>query len=240
MDMSNWLIAWINGGKYKGRQVLPPGFVIDASTPQMNASGRPAPGTPPYPDLLFNDMGYGWAMNAYRGHYRVQHSGDLPLFSANVCFFPTDSIGIVVLVNKYNAFISQIISSYISDRLFSLPYKNWESLLLGLQQKKDQQSARQREPVPVPKPLSRTPRDYAGTYYDPGYGTILVMLSGHTLTASHNGQPIHFEHDTGDTFFADVPNGKLVFLTDKQGRIGAISATVEAGIDDIVFKKINN
>lgn len=32
-------------------------------------------------------------------------SGDLPLFSSTTSLLPTDNIGIVVLVNKYNASI---------------------------------------------------------------------------------------------------------------------------------------
>src|SRR6185436_11887011 len=97
-EMSNWVITWINGGKFNGKQILPPQYVNQAMSSQMVAAG--ALPDKENPDIHLANYGFGWLLSSYRGHYRVQHGGNIDGFSANVTFYPSDSIGIVVLVNQ--------------------------------------------------------------------------------------------------------------------------------------------
>ncbi len=237
-DMSKWLIAWINDGKYKGKQVLPAGFARQAATPQMSTPSRPNPAVPAYPDAFFGDMGYGWVIDSYRGHYHVQHSGDLPLYSSNTAFFPTDSIGIIVLVNKFNATMPELISSSIADRLFGLPYKDWNGLLLSLHQKRNPAPVPTAATIsPVPAALPRPAAAYVGEYQHGGYGVISIILEGDKLMAAHNGQTFAFAPESGDHFKANVPGGKLTVIADKEGRVTALTGKFEQGIADIVFRR---
>jgi CubicO group peptidase (beta-lactamase class C family) len=236
IDIGQWLICWINGGRYKNKQVLPALFARQASAPQMSAPSRPQPSLPAYPDVFFGDMGYGWVIDSYRGHYHVQHSGDLPLYSSNVAFFPTDSIGIVVLVNKFDATVPELISSLLADRLLALPYKNWSGLLLDLQAKRSAGNAS--KPVTAsPVPQSHRPQEYTGLYRHPGYGTILVTLEQGKLVAAHNEQPFSFVPDGADNFKANVPGGKLRAIL-KEGKVVALAGSFEAGIAEIIFNRV--
>ncbi|MCF0049331.1 serine hydrolase [Dyadobacter sp. LJ53] len=234
-DMANWLIALLNEGTYKGKQVLSPRFVREATSPQMSAPSRPRFGLPAYPDAYFGDYGYGWNIASYRGHYQVTHGGDLPLFSSTTCFFPTDSVGIVVLVNKFDATISEIISDCIADKMLSLPYKDWNSLILARQPQNRAVSTSKRRPVG--KPLTHPLLDYTGYYIHPAYGTIQVFNQNNTLQAIHNGRAIFFEHLNFDIFRAAVPGGRLQFSMNTEGKIISLSGALEPEVKDIIFLK---
>ena len=234
-DMANWLIALLNEGTYKGKKVLSAQFVREATSPQMSAPSRPRFGLPAYPDAYFGDYGYGWNIASYRGHYQVTHGGDLPLFSSTTCLFPTDSVGIVVLVNKFDATISEIITACIADKLLSLPYKDWNGLIRARQPKNRALSTLQRRPVR--KPLTHPLLDYTGYYSHPAYGMIQIVNRNDTLHASHNGRSILFEHENFDIFRAGVPGGRLHFSMNTEGKIISLSGSLEPEVKDIVFLK---
>jgi CubicO group peptidase (beta-lactamase class C family) len=237
-DMAKWLITLINDGKYQGKEIIPGRFLREATSPQMSAPSRPRPGLPAYPDAYFGDYGYGWNIASYRGHYCVTHGGDLPLFSSTTAFYPTDSIGIVVLVNKFDATISEMIRDYIADKLFSLPFKNWNNLLLDLQQRNSKTSPSLPIKEITGSALSHPFADYIGIYTHPAYGRIKVNMQNDSLFATHNDAPIFFKHYNYDIFRAGVPGGRLHFQMDSQGNIISVSGTLEPQVKDIVFIKM--
>jgi hypothetical protein len=237
-DMAKWLIALINDGKYKGNQVLSPSFIREATSPQMSAPSHPRPGIPAYPDIYFGDYGYGWNIVSYRGHYMATHGGDLPLFSSHTCFFPTDSVGIVVLVNKFDATISEIITDYIADRMLSLPYKDWNALLLA-RQTKDNSSPNPQKQLPA-APLTHSLTDYTGVYVHPAYGRIEILNQNDSLITTHNGLPIFFKHFNYDIFRAGVPGARLQFQMNKEGKIISVSGALEPEASNIIFFKKEN
>ncbi|RPD38745.1 serine hydrolase [Chitinophaga barathri] len=238
-DMAQWLIALIHEGKYRDKQVIPARFIREATSPQVSNPSRPRPGLPAYPDIYFGDYGYGWNLCSYRGHYLATHGGDLPLFSSTTALYPTDSIGIVVLVNKFDATISEIIRDYIADKLLTLPFKDWNKELLALYQRNNSGN----KPAPAPEitvvPLSHPLTDYTGIYIHPAYGKVQVTLSNDTLRAAHNDEPILFRHYNYDIFRAGVPGGRLRFQMNKEGRIISMAAALEPEVKDIVFVKSN-
>jgi CubicO group peptidase (beta-lactamase class C family) len=237
-DMANWLIALVNDGQYKGKQILPSRFLREATSSQMSTPSRPRPGLPAYPDIYFGDYGYGWNIASYRGHYFVTHSGDLPLFSSTTSLLPTDSIGIVVLVNKFNASIPEIITNHIADKLLSLPYKDWNRSIYALQNRNSRPRTGVMEPeINVTGP-SHPLQDYSGKFMHPAYGSIEVIHRNDTLYATHNELPVFFRHFNYDIFRAGVPGGKLQFHMDKEGRIVSVSAALEPAVSDIVFRKL--
>jgi CubicO group peptidase (beta-lactamase class C family) len=125
-EMSNWVISWINGGKFKGEQILPESYVKEAISPQMiMANSIP---DKEFPDMHISTYGYGWMVSSYKGHYRVEHGGNINGFSANVAFFPTDSIGIVVLANQNGSLVPGIVRNIISDRLLKVDKTDWNKI----------------------------------------------------------------------------------------------------------------
>lgn len=248
-DMAQWVQTWINGGKYKGVEVLPASYVTQAMSSQMVISG--ALPSKEISDVYFSNYGMGWFLASYRGHYRVEHGGNIDGFSASTSFFPTDSIGIVVLVNQNGSPLPGIIRNAITDRMLGLGYRDWSGIQMTNAKKakaaaKDKQNADSSAKKLGTKP-THSLNDYAGTYSHPGYGSIIISMSGDSLKGSYNKTNLHVKHYMYDVFSA-IPSDeasavdesdalKLSFKMDETGNINAISAPLESSVDPIILKK---
>lgn len=85
-DMAQWVQCWINGGMYKGKTIFPTAYYTPAISSQaIIGAGLP---TKEKPDVMFSNYGFGWFLASYRGHYRVEHGGNIDGFSASTSFFP--------------------------------------------------------------------------------------------------------------------------------------------------------
>ena len=249
-EMAAWLITWINGGKYKGTEVLPSPYVTEAMTPQA----IPAPGLPTKekPDVHFATYGFGWGMSSYRGHYRVEHGGNIDGFSAMATFFPTDSIGIVVLANQNGSAVPGIVRNMVADRLLGLNPYDWSGDQLKARAKA---KAAQKEATVQKKALAGTTRpshplaDYAGDYSHPGYGTMTLYSKGDSLfvrTAARQLWLRHNNYDVFDPFFihpqegidtSDVSSFPMQFRLNMSGEVEALAVPFEGGLQPLVFKK---
>jgi CubicO group peptidase (beta-lactamase class C family) len=119
-DMANWLITWINDGKFNGKEIIPSGYRTQAITSQISTGGLPGAENP---DVHMFGYGLAWGMSSYRGHYRVEHSGGIDGFITSTSFFPSDSIGIFVVSNQGTP--TNSIRNFIVDRMLKLPYRPW-------------------------------------------------------------------------------------------------------------------
>ena len=84
-DMAKWVITWINNGKYENKQIIPAAYRDQAISSQtIMSAALPAKENP---ELYFATYGFGWMLSSYKGHYRVEHGGNIDGFSASTCFF---------------------------------------------------------------------------------------------------------------------------------------------------------
>ena len=81
------------------------------------------------PDLFFSNYGFAWSMMSYRGHYRVEHGGNIDGFSASTTFFPSDSIGIIVLTNQNGSSVPGVVRNILADRMLGLKSRDWQTTL---------------------------------------------------------------------------------------------------------------
>ncbi len=249
-DMSNWLITWINGGKFNGKEIIPEQFRDQAITPQVGTGGG-LPGTD-NPDLHFSGYGLAWGMSSYRGHYRVEHSGGIDGFITTTCFFPSDSIGIFVVSNQGGPTTS--IRNFIADRMLGLSFRNWSKQQLAQTTKNKFQAAMAPNTdsinrKPDTKPLHKT-SDYTGRYENKGYGIAKVFVERDTLWLDYNeaGLPTktwlqHYHYDVfrlRSTEETKDPKStpKLSFITDESGDVVSIQSKLEPSVKDIVFDKL--
>lgn len=251
-DMANWVITWINGGKFNGKEVLPPSFVNQAISSQMVVGGG-APGKD-VPDVFMSNYGLAWFLASYRGHYRVDHGGNIDGFSATTCFFPSDSVGIVVLVNQDGSAVPGILRNAIADKLLGLPYRNWNKLqreavaksrAAAALQKPNTDSLRKRNTRP-----SHELSAYTGMYEQPGYGTMNITLEKDTLWANYNKfirkwYLRHYHYDVFEVISIETPiedqggeGNKLRFITNNKGEIGSFETQMDASVKDIVFTRM--
>ena len=253
-EMSNWLITWINGGKYNGNQILPSSYVIEAMS-SHNVSGANLP-TKETPNLHLSNYGYGWQISSYKGHYRVEHGGAIDGFRASTAFFPTDSLGIVVLANQGGSLIPAIVRNIISDRMLAEKKTDWLKLVLKQRKTilKDNKEAKKiftSSKIEGTNPTHELD-GYTGYFNHPGYGTIELLKKDDSLFAVTPYITMWLEHYHYDTFIpVEVVDGKvdtllsyndflIKFSLNNKGEINSLSAKFEPAIEDpILFKKIS-
>lgn len=248
-EMSNWLITWINGGNFKGEQIIPEDYVKEAMSAQMVVSA----GTPSkeHPDVQFSNYGYGWFLASYRGHYRVEHGGNIDGFSASASFFPTDSLGIMILTNQNGSPLPNVVRNMVADRMLNLEPADWlGETVKRLEEAKEAQAkakaaADSTAKVSLTKP-SHILMDYTGTYEHPGYGKMEIDLKNDTLFVQTGLLGGFLEHKDYDTFnmyliYQGEPNTDnafpFQFVSNMTGDISGLKAPFEPALDPIEFKR---
>jgi CubicO group peptidase (beta-lactamase class C family) len=250
LDMCNWVITWINGGKFNGKEILPPAFMKDAISSQtVIGPGLP---TKEKPDIYFSTYGFGWMLSSYKGHYRVEHGGNIDGFSALTSFFPTDSIGIIVLSNQDGSPVPSIIRNLIADRLLGKGYFNWNDDLRLAYEKAKTQAAEAEKAKTSTQVKGTTPSHslsaYEGLYSNAGYGAFDVFLKNDSLFARTPGRLMYLKHYHYDVFtpyilndprFEDEDNNyRIQFNTSLNGEIESLNAIgFEAPSIQLVFKR---
>ena len=250
MDMSNWVNAWIHDGKFNGKEIFPMGFAREATSSQM-VSG------PGYPDadtrdIQFSTYGFGWMLASYRGHYRVEHGGNINGFSASTCFFPGDSVGIVVLANQDNSNIPAIVRNLLADRMLGLKYFDWNTYTwnrydMMKQAEKDAKKSKLKSDT-IYSTRSHPLRDYTGLFNNKGYGTMDIYLDHDSLFVRIGKNIAYLKQDKYDWFKiyqrdeqgkVDTSDGFAIeFRTDEGGEINEINAKLEPTVKTLVFARI--
>ena len=249
-DMANWVITWINGGKFNGKEILPGQYVTEAMSSQMTTGGAlPDKETP---DIHLSNYGFGWSISSYRGHYRVQHGGNIDGFSAMTCFFPSDSIGIIVLTNQNGSTVPAIVRNIIADRMLNLPRKDWNGNLLAADRKAkaDAKEANKNKTAPTKIEGQRTHplKDYEGLYAHPGYGTLDIFSRNDSLFAKVSNKNFWFKHAHYDVFNVFEIDKKLgidttddntafQFQMNRAGEITWVEAELQPGLKPLQFMK---
>lgn len=241
-DMSKWMIAWLNKGQYNGEQILPAKYVKEAMSSQMVISGRFPRKTDPS-SFMYN-YGYGWFIASYKGHYRVDHGGNIEGFTANIALYPADDLGIVVLSNQNRSGVPQIVTNIIADKIFDAPKYDW----IGRLGKIVQQQTKVSEVAKiVSKKAILDVKSYTGSYTHKGYGTFDVVVKNDSLFAKFPSKtlwlnPVH--PNVFDTYYviddkvqAQYKDTSINFSTSIEGIISGLEMELERTLDPIVFER---
>ena len=249
-EMSNWLITWINKGKFKGKQILPEAYINEAISSQMViGAGLP---DKEFPDMHLSNYGYAWFLSSYRGHYRVQHGGNIDGFSANVAFFPSDSIGVVVLTNQNGSAVPSLVRNTVADRMLKTQKTDWSKRFTErkLKAKKEEDEAKTEttsSKIENTNPSHILP-NYIGKYSNPGYGEFNISNQNDSLFANFKLKTLYLKHVHYDIFepfevtktgIDTTDNGplRLNFITNDGGEISLVKMKVEGALDHpIEFK----
>lgn len=242
-EISHWLIALMNDGKYNGKQVLPSNV--------LKATLQPAIGLPNtlgesqgYWELLNPAYGMGRETAAYRGHLLTFHGGALPGFYSQISFMPNDHIGVIVLViSEHSAPLRDVISYNVYERLLGMDQTPWSKRRLDqrLASKKAGTEARAKaggDRMPNTKP-SHALTDYAAEYENPAYGIMKIGLKDDQLQFNfHEFQfPLsHFHYDRFDTP-DDEQYGRfsINFRTNPEGEIDSLVSSLDEA--EVVFTR---
>jgi CubicO group peptidase (beta-lactamase class C family) len=249
MEMSNWVRTWINGGKFNDKEILHSSYIRDAISSQMIIS--PSLPDKDIPDVFFGNYGFGWFLSSYKGHYLVQHGGNIDGFSANAAFFPTDSIGIIVLSNQNGSVIPALVRNMIADKVLGLSYTDWSGLRKKAADKVKEAEAEMKKTSSQKQGTKPTHalNDFTGLYAHPGYGSIEVFLNGDSLMASVPNKTFwlkHYHYNIFTPYEKNPEEGidtsatsqlKFNFLMNLLGEINIISTDLESSLKSMEFVK---
>lgn len=90
-DMTHYLVAQLNGGRYGNHQLLSPQGIATLHTPGAKISP-------------VSSYGMGWVIQGQPGATEIWHNGDVSNFHANLLLLPDQHIGIVILINVSSAY----------------------------------------------------------------------------------------------------------------------------------------
>src|ERR1051326_8088737 len=226
-NISHWLIALMNDGKYHGRQVLPPDALKATLQPAI-ALPNTALDTRGWGEILNSAYGMGRQTASYRGHLLASHGGDLPGFHTQISMMPQDHIGVIVFeIGNHSQPLYNIVTYNVYERLLGMSLTPWSErqLELRLKSKKASTEARSKAGegrVPGTEP-SHPLTAYAGTYENAAYGVMNIGLKDNQLQFDFHKVRLpmtRYHYDRFDTP-DDEQNGKwsVNFRTNPQGDI---------------------
>jgi len=245
-DLSHWLIALMNNGKYDGKQVLPP-RVLQATLEPAIALPNAAGETRGWWEVLNSAYGMGRQTASYRGKLITIHGGDLPGFHSQISFMPNEHIGVIVFViGNHLAPLYNPISYNVYERLLGMSQVPWTDRLLDIRLKNKKAGTEARSKagygrVPNTKP-SHTIEDYVGEYEHPAYGTLKIGLKDNQLQFEFHkirAPMTHFHYDRFDTA-DDEQEGKwsVNFATNPQGDIDKATMSLDEAEATFVRKPL--
>jgi len=251
-EMARWVTAWINNGKYNGKEIIPENFRNQAISSQSVIDG--ALPSKEEPGVYFANYGFGWFLSSYKGHYRAEHGGNIDGFSASTSFFPADSVGIVVLCNQDGSAIPGIVRNLISDRMLGLKYHDWSGAMKNADDKAKEAAKKgdkEADKTAKHNPATHALTDFAGSYSHPAYGTLKVYIKNDSLFAKTTLQVLWLRHDNYDIFdmflkdpedgidTTDMFDSKLQFRMNVKGDIDGVESLFETGLKPLIFSKLN-
>jgi CubicO group peptidase (beta-lactamase class C family) len=150
-DLARFAIAFMNGGKIDGKQVLIPSVITKLSTPYADLQSR----------FGFENgkYAYGLFIHDYRGIHLVWHAGLIPGFGALFQMVPAQRFGVIILANKSGALLHKTAEKAME-------------LMLPLEAKVE---AKSHQGLVISEPEIA---DYVGTYMNKPESAEILMKGG--------------------------------------------------------------
>lgn len=202
-DMSHWLIAQLNNGRYDGKQVIPAEVIKKTRTP-YTVIGR---NRHSFNNTHFELYGLGWNLVDYDGVEVVSHTGGIRGFVSSVSLIPEKKLGVVVLTNSdenwfYEAVKWEVIDAYLdlpyrsySDRFFNYYKSKKEERNLEIKELKDSVAMNIKCEIPF--------SSFVGRYIDKTYGYVDIKSHDKYLEVSfehHSDLIAKLEHISSGRF----------------------------------------
>jgi CubicO group peptidase (beta-lactamase class C family) len=235
-ELSNWMIALINGGKFKGKQVIQPKAIIETVRPNNIASKELV-----YDEVFYGLYGMGRSSTDYKGHVIISHGGVISGYRSTIAMLPKDSLGIIVLTNTAQGSpMAGAVVYGIVDRMLGLEQSPWTTKIKAEIAKQDKKTWRELDSLKALKvkdtKQSHPMGDYVGTFEHKAYGKMIISQDGDHLRMKHRIWDEALEHFHYDQFWSTehpdltVDYGlrvyKLQFMTNEAGKIDRIRTKV--------------
>lgn len=196
-DLGNWLILFLNEGKFEGNEVIKSEAIREMIAPSM-IEGVSFTELPPISENSGLSFGMGWDNYHYKGQMIVEKGGALSGVRSVITLIPEMKLGIAIIANLNVTVIPEIIrAKFLENNL-----GNGE-IDIEVFQEKQKQLVKMFEPDPLPENTlpSRSLNLYTGEFENDLYGKITVTQKGEKLTflagpAKWEGTLTHYSNDT--------------------------------------------
>jgi len=237
-EMANYLIAWLNDGVYNSEQVIPQEYISQATSiqniiPQNNGESNRS----------LSGYGYGWFVQNQKGHYKVQHGGNVPGFSTQMATFPNDKIGIIVITNQNNSALPYFVEDVITNRIFNLPRTPIEDYRVQISEIWNR--VREIQPENSHQKPTHGYHEYCGTYHEEGHGTVHIRTENEKLYIKFPEHEFVLEHRNYNNFVMvntyeipevfGLPFFGLSFQIDFEGNIRSLTLGIQS--EPVIFVK---
>lgn len=246
-DMSHWVMAQLNRGKYNDLQVIPTAAIAQTWLPHSILGN----GGHLYNSGHFSLYGLGWMMEEYCGKKMVSHTGGVNGFVTSVTLLPEEKLGIIVFTNTDQNSFYEALKWEIADAYLGKPYRDYSKVYLGFynQQKRDDEKKDKKMQDSVALQLKPTlaVTNYCGSYFNDVYGAMTVLQEDGELKMKFSHHPQMYaklQAIGGNRFYAtfsDPEFSKAVFpFTVVNSKVTAVSVKVADFIEygAYEFKKI--
>ena len=239
-DLAQWLLARL-GKDVSGTRVLSDTALTQLHTPAMLG----AAGSGAFPERQSLGYGLGTQVEAYRGHRRIFHGGNLVGFSSDISVIPGSNCGVAILTNQHGTALRDALPLMIYDKILGLEPIAWgerfHEIQLASESGANAASAHKAASAggrPHPRPVEA----YAGTYTHPAYGEFNTLVKGAELDVDFHelGDKVSLTHRDTDVWtlhLAEFPTMKfpVVFRSDSDGDIVELTVPLEGSVEPIVF-----
>ena len=223
-DMSHWMIAQLNAGKYKGQQAISESAIKQTLVPN-NIADKEGKW-----DELSNPLYcLGRMVQTYKGYKIATHTGSIDGNYSNLTFVPSENIAVFMVHNSSPAgSIRSMMAFPVIDRLLNLTQTPWSERYMKDYLKAKADNKKQTDSVLATQVKNTVPshglKDYAGKYSNAIYGDLLVELKENQLVIAFRNQQSVLHHFHFDQFLtkeelSGLPNFRLNFLANNKGEI---------------------
>ncbi len=241
-EMCRWLLLHLNRGVHEGTRLISEAQLAEMHTPQVVMPER---GT--RPEMPYACYGLGWAVQPYRNQTTVWHTGGIDGFLSRVTLLPDRNAACVVLTNKGEGALMNVLSFHLLDRLLGLDHLPWNERFWKEQEEAKATQEETNQAITAARVPDTSPSHpleaYAGEFAHPGYGSLTISCRDGGLAALVHQLPYTLTHHHYDTFLAVNPSHPEVrylaaFATNPQGEIESVAIPFEPEAAAIVFQRM--
>ena len=232
-DMSHWVTALLDNGKYNGTQVIPQSAIAQTRLPHSILGN----GGHMFNKSHFALYGLGWFLEEYAGRGIVAHTGGVNGFVTSVALVPEEKLGIIVLTNTDANNFYEALRYEIMDAYLGLPFRNYSNVYKGFQSQGDIRQAdwlkKKKDTISKNNPTELPLNAYAGNYVHEVYGKMDIKNENGKLIMRfehHKGRYGTLEPLGGNRFlctYSDPLYGvKVLPFTVVNGKVKSVTVTV--------------
>lgn len=229
-DMSHWLIAQLNQGKYKGKEAIPFAAIQRTRQPESILGRNNQKGS------HYELYGLGWVLHDFHGSEVVSHTGGVNGYVTAVTLLPEQNIGIVVLTNTDANGFFQCMNQVLVDAAMNLPYQDHHSNYLNGYTQYEQRNLKAEQALRDTADMKFKPtlplESYTGRYENEVYGSITLQKDGGSLLArfENHSMVARLQPLGGDRFlctYSDRMMGTRVFpFVTEAGKVKSFTLSV--------------